>query len=59
MDLARAETAHGQLWRHFQKFLETYEYFVLPTTQVPAFDVKTPYPTAIAEREIRSATSTG
>jgi amidase len=48
MDLARAETAHGQLWRNFQKFLETYEYFVLPTTQVPAFDVKTPYPTAIA-----------
>ncbi len=48
MDLARAETAHGQLWRRFQEFLETYEYFVLPTTQVPPFDVNTPYPTAIA-----------
>jgi amidase len=48
MDVARAETAHGQLWRSFQAFLEKYEYFVLPTTQLPAFDVDTPYPTAIA-----------
>ena len=48
VDLARAETAHGQLWRRFQAFLEKYEYFVLPTTQLPAFDVNTPYPTEIA-----------
>jgi amidase len=48
MDVARAETAHGQLWRDFQAFLEKYEYFVLPTTQLPAFDVDTPYPTEIA-----------
>jgi amidase len=48
MDLARAETAHGQLWRRFQAFLEKYDYFVLPTTQLPPFDVNTPYPTAIA-----------
>src|ERR1700687_4784576 len=47
-DVARAETAHGQLWRRFQVFLEKYEYFVLPTTQLPPFDVKTPYPTEIA-----------
>ena len=47
-DLARAETAHGQLWRRFQAFLEKYEYFVLPTTQLPAFDINTPYPTEIA-----------
>ncbi|MBZ5634014.1 MAG: amidase [Acidobacteriia bacterium] len=47
-DLARAETAHGQLWRRFQAFLEKYEYFVLPTTQLPPFDVNTPYPTEIA-----------
>src|ERR1700688_4367018 len=43
-DVARAETAHGQLWRGFQAFLEKYEYFVLPTTQLLAFDVDTPYP---------------
>jgi len=48
MDVARAETAHGQLWRRFQAFLEKYEYFVLPTTQLPPFDVHTPYPKEIA-----------
>jgi amidase len=47
-DLTRAETAHGQLWRRFQTFLEKYEYFILPTTQLPPFDVNTPYPTEIA-----------
>jgi amidase len=48
MDVARADVAHGQLWRGFQAFLEKYEYFILPTTQLPAFDVDTPYPTEIA-----------
>jgi amidase len=48
MDVARAETAHGQVWRRFQAFLEKYEYFVLPTSQLPPFDVNTPYPTEIA-----------
>jgi amidase len=47
-DVARAEIAHAQLWRQFQVFLEKYEYFVLPTTQLPPFDVNTPYPTEIA-----------
>jgi len=47
-DLAHAETAHGRLWRLFQAFLEKYEYFVLPTTQLPPFDVNTPYPAEIA-----------
>jgi amidase len=48
MDVARAEVAHGQLWRNFQAFLEKYEYFILPTAQLPPFDVDTPYPTEIA-----------
>ena len=52
-DVARAEAAHGQIWRRFQAFLEKYEYFVLPTTQLPPFDVNTPYPTEIAGVEIR------
>jgi amidase len=47
-DVAHAETAHGLLWRRFQTFLEKYEYFVLPTTQLPPFDVTTPYPSMIA-----------
>jgi amidase len=48
MDIARAETAHAHVWRNFQSFLEKYEYFVLPTTQLPAFDINLPYPTEIA-----------
>jgi amidase len=47
-DLARAETAHVQIWRRFQAFLEKYEYFILPTTQLPPFDIGIPYPGAIA-----------
>ena len=41
-DVARAEVAHGQIWRRFQAFLDKYEYFVLPTTQLPPFDVDMP-----------------
>jgi amidase len=47
-DIAHAEIAHGQIWRRFQAFLEKYEYFILPTTQLPPFDVTVPYPTEIA-----------
>jgi amidase len=47
-DIARAEIAHTLMWRRFQAFLEKYEYFILPTTQLPPFDVNTPYPTEIA-----------
>ena len=48
VDIAQAETAHSQVWRGFQAFLEKYEYFVLPVTQLPAFDITTPWPTEIA-----------
>src|SRR4029079_14490086 len=48
MDVARAEVAHGQIWRRFQAFLDKYEYFVLPTTQLPPFDVEMEYPKKIA-----------
>jgi amidase len=47
-DVARAETVHTQMWRQFQAFLEAYEYFILPTTQLPPFDIDSPYPTGIA-----------
>ena len=46
-DIARAETLQGQLWRRFQAFLQQYEFFVLPTTQIPPFDVNQPYPTEV------------
>jgi amidase len=47
-DITRAEIAHGVMWRRFQAFLDKYEYFVLPTTQLPAFDINLPYPSEIA-----------
>jgi amidase len=47
-DIARAEIAHVDMWRRFQSFLERYEYFILPTTQLPPFDVSTPWPTEIS-----------
>ena len=47
-EVARGEAAHGEMWRRFQAFLEKYEYFVLPTSQLPPFDVTMPYPTEIA-----------
>lgn len=46
-DLAKAEVLHGQLWRRVQAFFSNYDYFVLPVTQLPPFDVKQEYPTAI------------
>lgn len=46
-DVARAEALHGQVWRRFQEFLRKYEYFVLPATQLPPFDHRLPFPTAV------------
>ena len=46
-DIAHAEIAHSHVWRGFQAFLEKYEYFILPTTQLPPFDVSMPWPTEI------------
>lgn len=42
-EVAHAETLHGQVWRRFQAFLQNHEYFVLPVTQVPPFDLNQPY----------------
>jgi amidase len=47
-DIAHAEVAHSLMWRRFQAFLTKYEYFILPTTQLPPFDIATEYPTEIA-----------
>ncbi len=46
-DVARAEVLHGQLWRKVQSFLTKYDYFILPVTQLPPFDVKKEYPSEI------------
>jgi amidase len=54
MDVAAAEEAHADVWRRFQAFLERYEYFVLPTTQVPPFPVSVEYPMEIGGTALES-----
>ena len=47
-EIARAETMRTELYHRMRKFMDQYEFFVLPVTQVPPFDVTQPYPTEIA-----------
>ena len=53
-DLARAEMQRSALHAQVGQFLERYDYFVLPTTQVPPFDVEEPYVTEIEGRQLPS-----
>jgi amidase len=45
--IADAELKRTQLYHRVRRFMETYEFLVLPTVQVPPFDVDTPYITKI------------
>lgn len=47
-DVSRAELLRTAYYQRMRMFLEKYEYFVLPVTQVPAFDIMQPYVTEIA-----------
>jgi amidase len=47
-DIAKAEVLRTDLYHRMRQFFERYEFFVLPTVQVPPFDVERPYPTEIA-----------
>ncbi len=46
-DLSRAESMHATLWNRMREFQEKYEYFILPSTQVPPFDLNQEYVTEI------------
>jgi amidase len=46
-ELAHAHALHAQVWDRMRVFQEKYEYFVLPTTQVPPFDLTQEYVTEI------------
>jgi amidase len=46
-DIASALTRRTELFHRMREFMARYEFFVLPTTQVPPFDVTQPYPTEI------------
>jgi amidase len=41
--VAEAELKRTRLYDRVRRFMDTYEFLVLPTTQVPPFDVGTPY----------------
>jgi amidase len=45
--LARAEEKKTELYHRVRIFMETYEYLLLPTCQLPPFDVTKPYPTEL------------
>ncbi len=47
-EVARAEMKRTELYHRVRQFMETYQFFVLPVSQVPPFDVHEPYPTVIA-----------
>src|SRR6185436_8674662 len=46
-EIARAEGIRTELYHRMRRFMDTYEFFVLPVTQVPPFDVNQPYVTEI------------
>jgi amidase len=46
-DIGRAEMKRTELYHRMRRFMERYEFFVLPATQVPPFDVNQPYVTEI------------
>ena len=46
-DVARAITGKWEAWNRMREFLHKYEYYILPTAQVPPFDVELPYPREI------------
>ena len=47
-DITHATNLRATAWDNMRVFQEKYEYFITPTTQVPAFDITQPYPTEIA-----------
>jgi len=47
-DIGAAEMKRTELYHGVRRFMERYEFFVLPVNQVPPFDVKQAYPKEIA-----------
>ena len=45
--ISRIEVKRTELFQRVREFLETYEYLLLPTTQVPAFPIEWEYPEEI------------
>lgn len=47
-DIAHAIALRGKAWDNMRIFQQKYDFFITPTTQLPPFDVTTPYPTEVA-----------
>jgi amidase len=45
--IARAERLRSEVYQRVRRFMETYEFMLLPVSQVPPFDVTQPYVTEI------------
>jgi amidase len=48
-DLVRAQRERTALYHRMRRFLDEYEFLVTLVSQVPPFDVDTPYPTQVAD----------
>jgi amidase len=46
-EIAQTELKRTELYHRMRRFMERYDFFVLPATQVPPFDVDRPYVTEI------------
>jgi len=53
-DIAWAEAKRTELYHRMRTFMDRYEFFVLPTVQVPPFGVEEPYPTEIEGRAMET-----
>ena len=53
-DIALANTRHGIVWDRMRRFLDRYEYFIVPSTQVPPFSVDVPWVKEINGIEMKS-----
>ena len=47
-DLGHAVSMHSEVWDRMRVFQQKYEFFILPTTQVPPFDLTQEYVTEIS-----------
>ena len=47
-DIGRALARQARMFEQSREFFDSYDYFVLPVTQVSPFSVDMPYPTEIA-----------
>jgi amidase len=53
-DVERAQTKYKEIVERMRRFMQRYEYFVLPVSQVPPFDVTQHWPTRIGDTKMET-----